>query len=77
MGRASGLTVRVRRGERHGDDLYAALMEAHEGLTPDESAALNARLVLILMNAVGDAAAIREAIAQARCDQRVSRGDST
>lgn len=36
------------------DDFYAALLEAHRGLTEAESHALNARLVLILANEVGD-----------------------
>jgi hypothetical protein len=47
------------------DDLYAALLAAHEGLTVEQSQALNARLILILMNQVGDAARIRAAIAAA------------
>lgn len=38
-----------------GDAVYAALMQAHEGLTTEQSHALNARLVLILMNELGDA----------------------
>jgi hypothetical protein len=42
-----------RLGPR-GDDFYAALMAAHEGLSFKESAALNARLVLLLANQVGD-----------------------
>jgi hypothetical protein len=37
-----------------GDVFYAALLEAHEGLSPQDSARLNARLVLILANQVGD-----------------------
>jgi len=45
-----------------GDDVYARLVEAHDGLTEEESHALNARLVLVLMNAVGDEAAIARAI---------------
>lgn len=36
-----------------GDDVYAALMAAHEGLTEAQSHALNARLVLMLANRVG------------------------
>lgn len=48
-----------------GDDCYAALLDAHSGLSAEESAALNARLVLVLMNAVGDPALIRRAIALA------------
>lgn len=37
-----------------GDDVYAALMAAHDGLSAQESARLNARLVLLLANEVGD-----------------------
>lgn len=37
-----------------GDDFYEALMKAHDGLTFEQSAALNARLVLLLANQVGD-----------------------
>ena len=37
-----------------GDSVYAALMAAHEGLTEAESHALNARLVLMLANELGD-----------------------
>lgn len=49
-----------------GDDFYAMLIEAHEGLSDDESAALNARLILILANHVGDLALLREALRLAR-----------
>ncbi len=50
----------------HGDDLYAALIAAHEGLTDAQSERLNARLVLLLMNHFGDRAVIEEAIRVAR-----------
>jgi hypothetical protein len=50
----------------HGDEFYAALMAAHEGLSFEESAALNARLVLLLANLVGDPAALGKALATAR-----------
>jgi hypothetical protein len=49
-----------------GDDVYAALMAAHEGLSDADSARLNARLVLLLMNHIGDRAVIEAAIAAAR-----------
>ena len=49
-----------------GDDFYAALMAAHEGLTFDESVRLNARLVLLLANRVGDPAALREWLRSAK-----------
>jgi len=48
-----------------GDDFYAALLEAHEGLSDADSAALNARLVLLLSNHIGDLSVIREALAAA------------
>lgn len=47
------------------DDIYAALLAAHEGLTTQQSTALNARLVLILMNQIGDKDAVLQAIAAA------------
>jgi hypothetical protein len=48
------------------DAFYEALLQAHEGLSEDESARLNARLVLILANRVGDLETLRAALAAAR-----------
>jgi hypothetical protein len=48
------------------DDFYQALIEAHAGLSEQESAALNARLILLLANQVGDLETLKEAIAAAR-----------
>ncbi len=48
------------------DDAYAVLLAAHEGLTKDQSDALNARLILVLMNHIGDMDAICAAIDAAR-----------
>ena len=53
------------RLQPHGDDFYEQLMKAHEGLDFDQSAALNARLVLILANEVGDFDTLTAAIARA------------
>lgn len=49
-----------------GDDVYAALMAAHEGLSLQESTRLNARLVLLLANEVGDLERVKQAIAAAK-----------
>lgn len=49
-----------------GDDFYAALMAAHDGLSFEQSARLNARLVLLLANRVGDLEALKAAIEAAR-----------
>ncbi len=48
------------------DQAYRTLIEAHRGLTDEDSAALNSRLVLILANHVGDQTVLREAIALAK-----------
>ncbi|HVG05673.1 MAG TPA: DUF2783 domain-containing protein [Burkholderiaceae bacterium] len=48
------------------DDFYQALIEAHAGLTDEQSATLNARLVLLLANQIGDLSTLRRAIAAAR-----------
>ena len=48
------------------DAVYAALIAAHKGLSEAESAALDARLLLILMNHVGDPEAIAEALELAK-----------
>lgn len=48
------------------DGVYAALLGAHRGLSAEGSAALNAELILLLMNHIGDEAVIREALTIAR-----------
>jgi Protein of unknown function (DUF2783) len=48
------------------DDFYQVLIDAHAGLTEAQSAALNARLILLLANQVGDLETLRAAIAAAR-----------
>ncbi len=48
------------------DGFYAALMEAHRGLDDDASRRLDARLVILLANHIGDEAVLREAVALAR-----------
>lgn len=44
------------------DGSYAALIGAHRGLSTAESAAFNARLVLILANHIGDASVLEAAL---------------
>lgn len=48
------------------DGFYAALMEAHRGLDDAASRRLDARLVILLANHIGDEAVLREAVALAR-----------
>ncbi|WP_304308452.1 DUF2783 domain-containing protein [Pseudacidovorax intermedius] len=48
------------------DDFYEALLAAHQDLPLDQSHALNARLVLLLANHIGDLDVLRDALARAR-----------
>jgi hypothetical protein len=48
------------------DDFYEALIEAHQGLSSEESHAFNARLVLVLANHIGALPVLREALAAAQ-----------
>ncbi len=61
------------------DRAYRMLIDAHRGLSEEESAALNTRLVLILANHIGDDAALAEAIILAKRASgptvETSRGD--
>ena len=47
------------------DDVYNALVDAHKGLSDEECRAFDARLILLLVNHIGDEAVIREALKEA------------
>lgn len=49
-----------------GDEFYENLIDAHSGLSDEQSEALNARLILLLANHIGDLKVLREALQQAR-----------
>ena len=48
------------------DGFYERLLDAHQGLSRAESEALNARLILLLANQIGDADVLADCIAAAR-----------
>ncbi len=48
------------------DDLYQMLIDAHQGLSDDDSMKLNAKLVLLLANQIGDMDILSQAIDLAR-----------
>ena len=48
------------------DDFYEALIDAHRELSTAQSHELNAKLVLLLANHIGDEAVLQEALAAAR-----------
>jgi hypothetical protein len=49
-----------------GDDFYEALIETHRDLSDEQSEMVNARLILLLANHIGDIAVLREAMKLAR-----------
>ncbi len=48
------------------DDFYEALIDTHRDLSNEQSQALNARLVLLLANHIGDFAVLKQALLAAR-----------
>jgi hypothetical protein len=58
--------LRTQLGLDAPDDFYQALIEAHDGLSDAQSDLLNAKLVLLLANHIGDGAVLAEALAAAR-----------
>jgi len=48
------------------DDFYEALIETHRDLSTADSHALNARLVLLLANHIGELDVLKQALAAAR-----------
>lgn len=48
------------------DDFYEALIETHRDLSSEQSQALNAALILLLANHIGDLDVLRQAMAKAR-----------
>lgn len=48
-----------------GDDFYAELLEIHDGRSKEESDAINARLILLLANHIGDRKVLTDAMTKA------------
>ena len=48
------------------DALFNNLLAAHEGFSQSQSEQLNAALILLLVNHIGDAVVVRDAINRAR-----------
>jgi hypothetical protein len=57
---------RYFRAYTPGDDFYEALIETHRDLSDEQSAMVNAKLVLLLSNHIGDISVLREAMKLAR-----------
>jgi Protein of unknown function (DUF2783) len=48
------------------DDFYEALVDMHRDLTPAQSRLVNAKLILLMANHIGDLGVLRQAMAMAR-----------
>jgi hypothetical protein len=48
------------------DDFYQALIDLHRDLSDEQSELVNARLILLLANHIGDFEVLREAMLRAR-----------
>lgn len=60
------MTIAPDRLSPNQDEFYNALMDAHAGLSETDSHALNARLVLMMANRIGDVGVLRELLETAR-----------
>lgn len=57
------------------DGFYERLIDTHNGLTEEESQMVNAKLVLLLANHIGDAQVLVEALALARMSVADGKAD--
>jgi hypothetical protein len=48
------------------DGFYERLLDAHQGLSREQSELLNARLILLLSNQIGNAQVLADCVAAAR-----------
>jgi hypothetical protein len=60
----TNLITEARLGDA--DSIYRMIIETHRGLSDDASRDLNARLVLVLANHIGDGEVIKQALALAK-----------
>lgn len=54
--------LRTELGVASPDDFYARLIELHEGLSSEESHKINAKVILMLANHVGDTDVLYEVL---------------
>jgi GTP1/Obg family GTP-binding protein len=59
------------------DDFYQELVDIHRDLSAQQSALVNAKLIQLLANHVGDAGILREAMRAARQDIEPDQPDGT
>ena len=60
--------LRTELGVDSPDDFYARLIELHEGLSSEESHKINAKVILMLANHIGDTDVLYEVLEYVRKD---------
>jgi hypothetical protein len=70
------MTLNVEPNLWDADAFYEALIDTHRGLDAAQSQALNARLVLILANHIGERDVLAQALAAARAARSAQQGDT-
>lgn len=60
------MTLKLHPNATAPDEIYEAIIAMHEGLDDEESMKVNARMIIILANHIGDASIIKEAARVAR-----------
>jgi len=60
------MTLNIEPNIAAADDFYEALIETHRDLSAEQSHLVNAKLILLLANHIGDLTALRQAMARAR-----------
>ncbi len=69
--------LRYRHAYTPGDEFYELLIQGHAGLSDEASEQMNARLVLLLANHIGDLRVLREAVAAARPQPPAAQSEET
>ena len=59
-------TLNVEPNLSQPDDFYEALIDTHRDLSDEQSQIVNAKLILLLANHIGDLEVLRQAMAAAR-----------
>ena len=60
------MKMRTDLGIEDPDGFYAKLIDLHEGLTPEQSNKLNAKLILMMANQIGDQEVLEEMLGYLR-----------
>ncbi len=70
-------TLNIQPNIASPDDFYERLIELHRGLSNEQSQAVNASLILLLANHIGDEAVLADAMRRARAQVDTEPGTGT